>query len=110
MQKYVQSVSTETARYQSDLSSADSKFKNDIENFKAKSGEIRAENSENTARYAADAEIWTANSGNIMNEFNGQIAKLRQEYQWYANTLQSLRAQYESGFILSPEAQQQGAK
>tara|TARA_Y100001938_G_C8091492_1_gene435348 strand:+ start:1333 stop:3684 length:2352 start_codon:yes stop_codon:yes gene_type:complete len=106
-QIYVQELSAENQRYQADLNKADTQFRNALENYKADVELIRAKNQENLAKHNAESQIWTASAGNSINVFNAKLAELGQEYQWYQDKMSMLRSQYESGFIMSPEAQKQ---
>lgn len=107
MSIYQNSVNAATSGMQAELSRADADFKNRMDNYVKISGEVRAENSENSADYGAKMQYWTTESSNATSAFTTKVQSYGQEYTWLTQKLQSLRAVYESMFILSTEAQKQ---
>lgn len=105
-------LSAASQKFQSDLSKQDGLFKNQLEAFQRKSGEVRAENQEELSKYTAVTGIYSAEASTLIGEFNANVQSLGQQYQWYLTKMQTLQAKYEGYFLLSPAAQQQqqGAK
>ena len=113
LSKYQNEVQAITGAFQADLSKEDANFKNKMDSFVKKSGEIRAENSESNADYAAKMQHWTTESSNATSEFTTKIQSFGQEYNWLLQKLQYLQTAYEGMFVLSSEAikqQQEGAR
>lgn len=107
MQLHTNKMNQETARFQADMSQQDTLFKNQLQKFTGDSAEITARNQEALAKYNAETTKWQAEASILTGEFNAKLQDLGQQYQWYVSKLESLRARYESSFVLSPQAQQQ---
>tara|TARA_R110002020_G_scaffold318317_1_gene533937 strand:+ start:18889 stop:21234 length:2346 start_codon:yes stop_codon:yes gene_type:complete len=110
---YQNEVNGITGLFQAELSKADAKFKNEIDSYIKKSGEVRAENQEVSADFAGKMQHWTTESSNETSSFTTKIQSYGQEYNWYLQKLDYLTKKYDSMFIMSSEAikqQQEGVR
>ena len=99
---YTAKVQAEAQRWSADIQKAMELSKSKLEIFSSNQTKIGEENQGNMSKYTQEVASWTAGTQSILSEFQALVDKDKTKYEWLANKLQALRAQYDSGFLTKP--------
>ena len=104
--KYQAKVQAEMGRFDSDLKKSVEEYNSDINKMNADIARITEKNQSRIAKSNYDLQMYTAESQSITQKFQGELTKDEKEYNFYINQYQTLKAEYDSTFLIPNDKEQ----